>query len=461
MNKTRIAFLILGLALVVAAGGLGAKYYRLGPFAVPQRDAPVVILVVLDTVRADHTSLCGYGRATTPTLEGLVADGATFACDAHAPSTWTLPSHATFFTGVGLDRHQAGNGGAERMKGGTVTPLGTSLPTLAEELAGRGYQTLLLSGNPVVSERFGLTRGFEHVAIGRRYPMMHNGRLAARLRGLLRVARLDKAKPLFAFVNIADAHSPWTAIPDDAGFLPPRPRMSISPGRERFESGEMSDTEAAGYLAHLTDVYDYGVFRADRSLALVLDVLRDQGWLDRGYRLIVTSDHGEYLGEHDLVEHGREFMYEPVTRVPFVYLDSEGEIPLPSDLPSIVAHGLALEGALPDPLPPRVASVFRQPYEVEGPRGRCTYATTATWDGTGKTFADSGSAWLFDLEQDPAEMSPRPAPDDATTATVLEHCAELDAAYLNRPALDAQVEALAAEQLRALGYLREEEGEDE
>ncbi|MEM7139160.1 MAG: sulfatase-like hydrolase/transferase [Myxococcota bacterium] len=461
MSGKRVALVILGLALIVAAGGLGAKYSRLGPFAVPQRDAPVVILAVLDTVRADHTSLCGYERPTTPTLEALVEDGATFACHAHSPSTWTLPSHATFFTGVGLDKHQAGSGGAERMKGGTVTPLGTALPTLAEELARRGYQTLLLSGNPVVSERFGLTRGFEHVAIGRRYPMMHDARLAARLKGLLRVARLDKAKPLFAFVNIADAHAPWTAIPDDAGFVPPRPRMSISPGRERFESGEMSDTEAADYLAHLTDVYDYGVFRADRSLALVLDVLRDQGWLDRGYRMIITSDHGEYLGEHEMVEHGREFMYEPVTRVPFVFLDSEGEIPLPDDVPSIVAHGLALEGTLPDPLPERVASVFRQPHQVDGLRGRCTYATTALWHATDKTFANSGSAWLFDLEDDPAEMTPRPAPDDSKTAAVLERCAALDAAYLSRPALEAQVEKLAAEQLRALGYLRDDEEEND
>ncbi|MBT8206634.1 MAG: sulfatase-like hydrolase/transferase, partial [Acidimicrobiia bacterium] len=286
---------------------------------------PTVIFVVMDTLRADRTSLCGYEHPITPKLEELVERGATFACNSHSPSTWTLPSHATFFTGLGPEDHQAGSGGNTKgMTWGSVTPLGPRLPTLAEEMAARGYQTLLLSGNPVVGERMGLTRGFDHAVVARSYPEMHDHRLADRLKLILQYLALDPDRPLFAFINIADPHAPWRGIPKGLGFLPARPPMMIDPGRARFESGEMGEEEAEAWLSHLSDVYDYSVLRADRSLTQVLEALEAEGWLDAEYRLVITSDHGEYLGEHRLVEHGRPYFYEPVTRVPLLYLSTEG-----------------------------------------------------------------------------------------------------------------------------------------
>src|SRR5438093_3811689 len=68
---------------------------------------PTIVFVVLDTVRADHTSLCGYGRPTTPTLQRLAKQGASYTCDAYAPGDWTLPTHASFFTGVDVVEHGA------------------------------------------------------------------------------------------------------------------------------------------------------------------------------------------------------------------------------------------------------------------------------------------------------------------------------------------------------------------
>ena len=143
------------------------KALELGPFATEEPRSPAVIFVVLDTVRADRTSLCGYEHPTTPTLEKLVELGASYACDSHAPSTWTLPSHASFFTGRELTEHLSGAGGGTRnMTWGSVTPLDDRWPTLAEEMTDRGYQTLFLSANPVVSERMGLTRGFDFAVSG-------------------------------------------------------------------------------------------------------------------------------------------------------------------------------------------------------------------------------------------------------------------------------------------------------
>src|SRR5512138_3439180 len=95
-----LAAVTLGVLLLAAAATIARKH-------LPRRPArPNVVFVVLDTVRADHASLCGYERPTTPNLEQLAKLGATFSCDAYAPGSWTLPSHASFFTGVDVATHR-------------------------------------------------------------------------------------------------------------------------------------------------------------------------------------------------------------------------------------------------------------------------------------------------------------------------------------------------------------------
>ena len=422
------------------------------------RAQPTVIFVVMDTLRADRASLCGYRLPTTPELEALVERGASYACNSHSPSTWTLPSHATFFTGLDPSKHQAGSGGgSETMSWGSVTPLGTRWPTLAEEMSERGYQTLLLSGNPVVGERMGFTRGFDEAVVARSYPQMHDLRLAARLKQMLQNPALDPGKPLFAFINIADPHSPWTAVPEGLGFLPVRTAMAARPGKTRFESGEMGEDESAAWLSHLSDVYDYSILRADRSLAGVLDTLRAEGWLDDGYRLVITSDHGEYLGEHQLVEHGRPYFFEPVTRVPLIYLSTEGELELPDDVPSSVAHALARDGTLPEPLPRRVASVFRSRGGSTSSTPPCSFSRAAVWVGDSKLVAALGEVLRYDLPSDPAEEQPIPAADHPAAAELLEYCRVLDRAYASRPVPDAALSAEQIAQLKALGYVSDDE----
>ncbi|MBW1876175.1 MAG: sulfatase-like hydrolase/transferase [Deltaproteobacteria bacterium] len=164
----------------------------------------------------------------------------------------------------------------------------------------------------------------------------------------------------------------------------------------------MDEEEASGFLSHLSDVYEYAILRADRSLSLVLERLQAEGWLDDGYRLVITSDHGEYLGEHQMVEHGRPYFYEPVTRVPLVYLSTEGNVDLPPDVPSIVAYSLARDGALPEPMSPKRASTFRKAGEAPNPMPPCWYSTAALWVGESKLAASRGEVVRFDLSSDPA-----------------------------------------------------------
>ena len=210
-STTRLLSLLGILVIALAIFGT-MRALELGPFAREEPRSPAVIFVVMDTVRADRTSLCGYEHPTTPTLEKLVELGASYACNSHSPSTWTLPSHASFFTGLDLDEHRAGaGGGTQNMAWGSVTPLDNRWPTLAEEMSARGYQTLFLSANPVVTDRMGLTRGFDHAVWARSYPEMHDHRLAARLQRMLDDPALNPERPLFAFINISDPHAPWTA----------------------------------------------------------------------------------------------------------------------------------------------------------------------------------------------------------------------------------------------------------
>ena len=445
--------------LVVALAILGAmRALERGLFAVEGPASPAVIFVVMDTLRSDRTSLCGYEHRTTPTLEKLVELGASYACNSHSPSTWTLPSHASFFTGRNLAEHRAGaGGGTQNMAWGSVTPLDDRWPTLAEDMSARGYQTLFLSGNPVVTERMGLTRGFDHAVWGESYPEMHDHRLAARLKQMLRDSALNHEQPLFAFINIADPHSPWAGIPEGVDFLPVRGPLRANPGRHRYETKEMDDEESAQWLLHLSDVYEFAILRADRSLAAVLELLRTEGWLDDGYRLVITSDHGEYLGEHQMVEHGRPYFYEPVTRVPLVYLSTAGQVNLPNDTPSIVAHSLARDGALPEPIPPKRASTFRRGGEPPNPVPPCWYSAAALWTGESKLAASRGEVVRFDLLSDPAEERPIPAGDHRDAAKLLEHCRAMDRAHASRPAPDEEITAELTAQLKALGYLRDDE----
>jgi arylsulfatase A-like enzyme len=168
---------VLLAALLIAMGALGSvkgvhlALYRildpvLTPFYVANPSAPSVVFIVLNNVRADHLSLCGYERPTSPFLESLAKETA-FTCAAQAPGSWTLPSHASYFTGLQVLEHGAHSlKSGERVSSNTSTlarPLALEHSTLAEKMRDQGYQTLMVSANPVLGDATGLSRGFDWV----------------------------------------------------------------------------------------------------------------------------------------------------------------------------------------------------------------------------------------------------------------------------------------------------------
>ena len=318
-----VALIGLGLVLILwqrdVVDPLRAAYRIDAPVA------PTRVLVVLDTVRADRLSLCGYARPTSPVLESL---GGSHSCDAIAPGSWTLPSHASFFTGLSTPEH-----GAHSLVGGealglataeTVRPLRDEPTTLAERFAERGYQSISVSGNPVVSPPSGLTRGFDSARHPELFGELYGPALVEEVRDALRF-HADPERPLFLFVNIADAHMPWWEVPEGIDWVPARPALAY--GDSGLWEAWFQGRATPGFLDHLGDVYDYGVFRADETLGAVLDALDAYGWYGPKTRLVVTSDHGEFLGEHGLIDHGH-YVHEENVRVPLVLVE-EGAAPLP------------------------------------------------------------------------------------------------------------------------------------
>lgn len=418
-------------------------------------EAPTVLFVVLDTVRADRLSACGYERPTTPNLERLVREGAQLSCDAYAPASWTLPSHASFFTGTELPEHGVGM----VSEGDAMLPWGSKIqirsfepevPTLAERFAERGYQTVALSANPVVGPTTGLLRGFEVQRVGG----FRGPRLQRQLEDLLS-SEVDPERPLFLYVNVIDAHEPWPAVPDDVDWLPARDRVRLrqwerDDPKNRFVTGRMTPDEAAAFRAHVGDVYDHAVWHADAALGSVLETLTGYGWLDEGSRIVLTSDHGELLGEHDYVGHTGTKLYEPVTRVPLLVMGADVELP-PSGTPmsALHAYDLVLEGRLGADRPARTAA-FPNPKWPEWFGLEPTTPAGALRVGRHKLLRVDGETSVYDLGADPGEQRPLDAADHPAREALEDFVERVVEAH-ERDAPTSSDEA--QEQLRALGYV--------
>lgn len=456
MNRRIAVYLLLiGVGLLTLAFQLGGLEFVRQPalswvYATSTPREPTRIFIVLDTVRADRLSICGHERPTTPVLESLVARGATVSCGAISPGPWTLPSHASFFTGKLPPEHRADHAASGELafNGRRIRGLDERFPTLAEDLAGRGFQTAAVSGNTVVGPESGLMRGFQHKspAPGE---FTRSDRLMGQLRNTLRGQVARDGTPLFLFVNIVDAHQPYTAIPEGVGWVPPRPELEVALGGElwtSFEMGTMPQSEIDAFLPHLDDIYDYGVFLADDLLGRVLAEIEAHGWLEGGYQLVITSDHGEMLGEHGLLEHS-SYLYDPVVQVPMVVFDTTRPPPaLPERMSAIEAYHLVRDGELAGR--EVLASAHASEVRIAQSAGRLQEPDSAArWVAGQKELWMNRQTQQFDLTVDPGEMAPTvvdPSPQLVRFIELIEAPAPEDPT-----GSDPELERM----LQAVGYL--------
>ena len=247
---------------------------------------PNVVLLVLDTVRAGHLGCYGYARRTSPAIDAFATDATRYAC-ARATAPWTLPSHASMFTGRFPFEH-----GAHRYKGSFLLhlakihskPLPERWPTLAEALRAEGYATGGFTANSgYTARRYALCQGFDTYEVDRQPAVMLNGRVFRWLDG-------QKGNPFFLFVNYMDAHYPYNTTPRP-GLLDVPPL----PGKKPFN--KLSEHVMPGGSAPLpselvqcvTDQYDTGIANADLAVGELLNALRDLGVYDQTM-VIVASD---------------------------------------------------------------------------------------------------------------------------------------------------------------------------
>jgi arylsulfatase A-like enzyme len=309
---------------------------RVAPAAMPN-----VILIVLDTVRADHTSLYDSRQDTTPALRAFWQAGATVYTRAIATSDWTLPSTASIMTGLLPTRHGALTRGTDGPHG--ILP---TLTTLAEHLSRSGLRTYGVAANSsgVLDARLGFGRGFDYyqsrpprnldrgsvkpyfltAPIGTwlplrwRMPYRRADDITAEALELLIETKGVAATPFFLFLNYMDAHDPYA---------PPRPY------RQRF-GGPRPSFSVRRYAALTTDVlagkrhvrpeerqeleadYDAGIAYIDHSLHELFEQLRQRHLFDSSL-IVVTADHGEMFGESDIVGHGAG-LYPELVHVPLL-----------------------------------------------------------------------------------------------------------------------------------------------
>lgn len=305
----------------------------------PKGTKPHVVLIVLDTLRADHTSLYGYGRRTTPWLEDF-GRGATVYRRAVSGSDLTLSSHATLFTGLYAETHGS--------NGNTQASLDERLPTLAQIVKRHGWNTeAVVANHSYLSPVYGLARGFNYYDV--RVPLTYTaeptrGFLRERLRNLFvklkiepparaayrtadvitdeALARVGKARQsgeaLFLFLNYMETHYPYHAPPPfDTRFPGKDPAFTKTDYHELRRvtlSHERSITAAE--RAHLESQYDGALLYLDTQLARLFDGLRRAGLYDDAL-IIVTADHGEGFGEHDVVEHATS-VWQELIHVPLI-----------------------------------------------------------------------------------------------------------------------------------------------
>lgn len=292
--------------------------------------SPNIILVVLDCVRADGLSVYGNPRPVTPRLDELASRSRRYT-RARSAAVWTLPSHTSMFTG--LHPRQHGVNVEHRF-------LEPNIPTLAETLQQVGYQTAAFSTNAWVGPHFGLDRGFEHFsALWRIIPSMGAAPFprwekALRKRVLERydkgARKLNKQvrrwwkeerdldRPYFLFGLYLDAHLPYQ---------PPRDYAERLLQGEALRNARSANQDAWAYMAGevamtsqdfegLRSLYDAEIAYVDEQLGQLLDYLDSVGGLENTV-IIITSDHGENIGDHQLMDH-QYCVYDSLAHVPLL-----------------------------------------------------------------------------------------------------------------------------------------------
>ncbi len=425
MSLSRRDLLLAGPALALGLAGCRTRL-----------DKPHLVLVTLDTTRRDRLGCYGYSRKTSPHLDRLAARSVVFD-RAVAASSWTLPSHASIFTGKFPSSHGADYDpegplrltqaieGPEEWAEYRASGLSPEETTLASRLREQGYQTAAVVGGPWMKRIFGLDRGFEiydDEGIGD-----VNGRPASEVTtSALALLETREDRPLFLFLNYFDPHGPYEAPSPFGGSF----------------GGEPSDR------------YDEEILYMDHHVGRLIEGMTAQGILDDSL-ILVTGDHGELLGEHGKMGHGAT-LFEEEIRVPFL-LKYPGDEVAPGRSASPVHH----VDVVPLLLERLGISVRRReglllaevnPLSFVSPEG----SWRALYLGRHKLLWNSlGNHALYDLAVDPGESNDLAASDPDRVKEALDFLDRMLASLPppGEPGPPSSLDEETLKALRSLGYV--------
>ncbi len=380
----------------------------------PAADAANLLLIVLDTVRADHLSFYGHERETTPSIDAFAREHAVAYLNARSSCSETVPSHASLFTGL-----QARP--AQYLFARPESPE-AQRPTLADILREQGYRTGAIIANGMLTHELGLDRGFEHYD-DRKSAWVGSYLALGQLRGkhlllghkpyrdgavitALALSWIDSVArdgPFFLAVNYMDAHGPY---------IPPPPY-------DRFFGDDAPRDPLVNDEVELFPLlYDRSLRYLDEQVARLLAGLEERGLFDPTI-VILTSDHGEAFGEHGLWSHGW-MLYEELIRVPLFVkpITARAEARIAEPTPGARVYHIALRelgleapAALDDVVPEVIGEWH---YGRVRPFVRTILARSelerdlVTWFEGGIKFivSSKGAVEAYDLERDPLERAP-------------------------------------------------------
>lgn len=440
---------------------------------------PNVILIVLDTLRSDHLSCYGYGRPTSPQIDAF-ARGATLYARSFSTAPWTLPSHSSLFTGKFPFEHGAHTFQIDKPTPKNAYPLHDSHETLAEALKAEGYQTALIGCNVgYLGAWTQLTQGFDLYELEFVYAK-------ERLRRVLRWLDEEAKPPFFLVLNFMDTHRPYNTAPR-VGFIDPpavhEPRGTKNPLLTQLARSVMprSGPIPIDLQRKVVDQYDTAIANLDEQVGRLLDRLAEKNLLDEAM-VIITSDHGEYLGEHFLVEHSKD-VYQEALRVPLIVKaprQKDGKIdsqPVCStDVPGIVigempaASAARLRGKFrdaPGNHPVLAENYYSRSKDLFNKKwgSRFQRVRTVIFDWPHKYIHSSdGQNELYNLDEDPGESKNLVSAQSAVAARLKASIDQFMAQrgrFTGQKAADTAISEEELREMEALGYAGRSRGEEE
>lgn len=428
-----------------------------------------VVIVVFDTTRADHMSTYGYHRDTTPNLTKLAQDGINFP-SARSTAQWTLPGHASLFTGLFPSQHGAHYVGTWKSESLSDRqhrsyPLSEDRTTIAEVLRDNGWATGAFVANFGNLHRgLGVAQGFSYYGDAPGpviWPVPHALRCARQFQPhLLRqpfrsateittealgwLEENARSRPAFLFMNILEPHY-WIASPPFDTWARSIPGWRALAQKSLF-SHEIPHHLNKSESDFAQASYDGQIAAADAALGAFIDELKKRGRYENAI-IVVTADHGELLGEHDVVGHGGRMMYEGLLHIPMVVklpgkdrprglvIDDNVQqidvmptvlatlgLPIPSQVQGQpiqrVLHTALSEEHVNPEFVEHFGDVYNRQYRV-------------AYDGKMKLITTSrGEHHLFDLKADPGENENLAARDPARLEAMQR---KLDAGFATSP----------------------------